>query len=62
MSSTTVNVPGLVAGTWVIDPVHSDVGFAVRHLMVSKVRGSFSKFNGKITALLTSSRWRSTRR
>jgi polyisoprenoid-binding protein YceI len=49
MSSTTVNVPGPVAGTWVIDPVHSDVGFAVRHLMVSKVRGSFSKFNGKIT-------------
>ena len=37
----------LVAGTWTIDPVHSEVGFTVRHLM-SKVRGSFTDFSGEI--------------
>lgn len=34
------------AGTWIIDPAHSSVGFSVRHLMVSKVRGTFGKFAG----------------
>jgi polyisoprenoid-binding protein YceI len=47
--STTIEAPGLVAGTWTIDPVHSEVGFTVRHLMVSKVRGSFHNFSGAIT-------------
>ncbi|WP_024795343.1 YceI family protein [Tomitella biformata] len=40
---------GLVAGTWNIDPTHSTVGFAVRHLVVSKVRGTFDDFTGQIT-------------
>jgi polyisoprenoid-binding protein YceI len=40
---------GLVAGTWTIDPSHSEVGFTVRHLMVSKVRGQFEKFSGTLT-------------
>lgn len=39
---------GLTAGTWVIDPAHSTVGFSVRHLMVSKVRGRFSDFDGTL--------------
>jgi polyisoprenoid-binding protein YceI len=39
----------LATGTWTIDPVHSTVGFSVRHLMVSKVRGSFDEFSGAIT-------------
>jgi len=34
--------------TWVIDPVHSHVGFSVRHMMVSNTRGSFEKFSGSI--------------
>jgi polyisoprenoid-binding protein YceI len=42
-------VAGLVPGTWNIDPSHSQVGFTVRHLMVSKVRGEFSGFSGAIT-------------
>jgi polyisoprenoid-binding protein YceI len=46
--STTV-APGLVAGVWTLDPVHSEVGFVVRHLMVSKVRGKFTTFSGTIT-------------
>jgi polyisoprenoid-binding protein YceI len=45
VTSSTV----LRAGTWAIDPVHSSVGFSVRHLMVSKVRGTFEKFSGAIT-------------
>ena len=39
----------LTAGTWAIDPVHSSINFSVRHLMVSKVRGSFQTFSGAIT-------------
>ncbi len=42
------NTTGLVAGTWTIDPSHSEVGFTVRHLM-TKVRGQFDKFEGKVT-------------
>jgi polyisoprenoid-binding protein YceI len=49
MSTSIVDIPGLVAGTWTIDPIHSEVGFSVRHLMVSKVKGSFKTFAGSIT-------------
>jgi len=49
MSSTTVEAPGLTAGVWTIDPTHSEVGFSVRHLMVSKVKGSFKTFEGALT-------------
>ncbi|HVB41218.1 MAG TPA: YceI family protein [Streptosporangiaceae bacterium] len=41
-------IPGYVAGTWSIDALHSEVGFSVRHMMVSKVRGKFTKFAGEI--------------
>ncbi|MFE6130928.1 YceI family protein [Streptomyces sp. NPDC056437] len=41
-------IPDLTPATWTIDPVHSSVGFSVRHLMVSKVRGSFERFSGEI--------------
>ena len=47
MSSTT-QIPGYLAGTWDIDATHSTVGFSVRHMMVSKVRGYFTKFDGVI--------------
>jgi polyisoprenoid-binding protein YceI len=43
-----IQIPGYVAGTWTIDPVHSEVGFSVRHMMVSKVRGKFTKFGGEL--------------
>jgi polyisoprenoid-binding protein YceI len=49
MTLTAVEIPGYVAGTWTIDPVHSEVSFTVRHMMVSKVRGRFDKFEGTIT-------------
>jgi polyisoprenoid-binding protein YceI len=49
MSVTTeTTIPGYVAGTWTIDPVHSEVGFSVRHMMVSKVRGKFNAFSGDV--------------
>ncbi|MBJ7340774.1 YceI family protein [Mycolicibacterium sp.] len=38
----------LSTGTWAIDPVHSSITFSVRHLVVSKVRGSFGTFSGAI--------------
>jgi polyisoprenoid-binding protein YceI len=41
-------IPGYIAGTWAIDPVHSEVSFTVRHMMVSKVRGRFDKFEGTV--------------
>ncbi len=47
-TSTSAVIPGYVAGTWNIDPVHSEVGFAVRHMMVSKVRGRFTGFSGQV--------------
>lgn len=46
---TTTAIPGLQTGTWTIDPSHSEVSFKVRHLMVSKVRGTFRTFSGSIT-------------
>src|SRR3954469_6719917 len=47
-AGTTTTIPGYVVGTWAIDPVHSEVGFTVRHMMVSKVRGKFTEFSGDI--------------
>ncbi|CDQ45795.1 YceI family protein [Mycolicibacterium neoaurum] len=46
---TTAAATDLTAGTWAIDPVHSSVNFSVRHLMVSKVRGTFDSVAGAIT-------------
>ena len=39
----------ITPGTWTVDPSHSSVSFVARHLMVSKVRGSFGSFSGTIT-------------
>ncbi|HUC25242.1 MAG TPA: YceI family protein [Streptosporangiaceae bacterium] len=41
-------VPGYIVGRWKIDPAHSHVGFSVKHMMVSKVRGKFASFEGSI--------------
>jgi polyisoprenoid-binding protein YceI len=47
-TAASIQIPGYIAGTWDIDPVHSDVSFTVRHMMVSKVRGRFATFSGEI--------------
>lgn len=44
----TGTIPGYVAGTWAIDPEHSEVGFSVRHMMISKARGKFTRFSGEL--------------
>jgi polyisoprenoid-binding protein YceI len=43
-AKSTIEIPGYREGTWVIDPAHSEVGFTIRHLMISKVKGKFEKF------------------
>jgi polyisoprenoid-binding protein YceI len=43
---TSPPIAGYIPGTWAIDQVHSEVGFSVRHLMVSKVKGRFTEFSG----------------
>jgi polyisoprenoid-binding protein YceI len=35
-------------GTWVIDKSHSSLDFVAKHLMVTKVRGSFGEFSGTV--------------
>jgi polyisoprenoid-binding protein YceI len=47
-SQTAHQIPGYMSGRWVIDPVHSDISFVVRHLMVSRVRGRFVRLSGEI--------------
>lgn len=48
MSITAEQIPGYRAGTWVIDPTHTEVGFSVRHLAISKVKGKFENFEGTL--------------
>lgn len=45
MTITSESIPGYKAGTWTVDPTHSTVGFSVRHLVISKVKGTFEKFD-----------------
>ncbi len=44
-ASPTTLVP---TGTWVIDPAHSKVGFSVKHMGISTVRGEFTEFEGSL--------------
>ncbi|HET7386795.1 MAG TPA: YceI family protein [Nocardioidaceae bacterium] len=47
MSIDVLQRTEIPAGTWVVDPSHSEVGFTARHLM-SKVRGLFETFEATI--------------
>jgi polyisoprenoid-binding protein YceI len=44
----TTGITLIPTGTWVVDPVHSRVGFAVKHLGISTVRGEFKEFEGTL--------------
>ena len=46
MSTTTATA--LPTGTWNIDPAHSKVGFAVKHMGIATVRGEFTEFEGTL--------------
>ena len=45
MTTTAMRGPA----TWQIDPAHTEVGFAVRHLMISTVKGRFGQVSGALT-------------
>jgi len=44
--ATLLGVGSLFGGTYNVDPVHSNVAFKVRHMMISNVKGQFDKFSG----------------
>ena len=46
--SATLTTQLVPAGTWAIDPAHSRVGFAVKHLGIATVRGTFENFSGTL--------------
>ncbi|MFH1121969.1 MAG: YceI family protein [Bacteroidota bacterium] len=35
---------------WTIDPSHSEIGFKVKHLMITNVKGVFNEFKGDVTS------------
>lgn len=39
----------ILAATYDVDPSHSTIGFAVRHMVVTTVRGTFNEFQGQFT-------------
>ena len=47
---STAGAAGVSTGvsTWQLDPAHTHVEFAVRHLMISTVKGSFRNVSGSI--------------
>lgn len=50
MSSPALpEIPNYTPGTWTVDTVHSYVGFTIKHMMVSKVRGRFTSFTAEFT-------------
>ncbi|WP_136706967.1 YceI family protein [Agromyces sp. H66] len=44
-TATTTEIPGYRVGTWTIDPAHTEIGFSIRHIMISKVKGKFERFD-----------------
>ena len=45
---SAVETPTTARTTWSIDPTHSNVEFAVRHLMITTVKGRFTAFEGTV--------------
>jgi polyisoprenoid-binding protein YceI len=54
----TTDITLIPTGTWVVDPAHSRVGFAVKHLGISTVRGEFKDFEGTLEIGEDASAWR----
>jgi polyisoprenoid-binding protein YceI len=40
--------PFIAAGTWTVDPAHSNVEFSVKHMGIANVRGKFNEFEGTL--------------
>ena len=47
-TSSTITTLPLAPGRWAVDTNHSSIGFSVRHLGVSKVRGRFTRFDAEV--------------
>src|ERR1700756_4174270 len=47
---STISAEAIQTGTYNVDPSHSNVGFAVRHMGIATVRGQFKKFAGTVEA------------
>lgn len=39
-----------MATTWTVDPAHSEIGFSVKHMMFTKVTGTFDAFEAIVNA------------
>ena len=50
MSAITTSTPIPTGTTWAVDNVHSTVGFAVKHMVVSTFRGRFEDYDATLTA------------
>ena len=50
MTTSSALDTATLAGTWTLDPTHSELGFSVRHLMISKVKGFFRTFDVTVVA------------
>jgi polyisoprenoid-binding protein YceI len=50
MSAITATTPIPANTTWTVDPVHSTVGFAVKHMVVSTFRGQFDDYAATLTS------------
>ena len=50
MATTQAPAPTTGRSTWQIDPAHSHVEFAVRHMMIATVKGRFAEFTGTVEA------------
>ncbi len=50
MSAPTATTARIPAGAWRVDPVHSTVGFAVKHMAVATFRGRFEDFDVNLSA------------
>ncbi|MBF0473685.1 MAG: polyisoprenoid-binding protein [Nitrospirae bacterium] len=44
----TIGERFVFAATYTIDPVHSNIGFSIKHLVITNVKGRFADFNGEL--------------
>jgi len=49
MSTETIQQQEIPAGTWAVDPVHSSIGFAVTHNVVTTFRSGFERYDAQLT-------------
>jgi polyisoprenoid-binding protein YceI len=50
MTITAEAIPSYRTGTWTVDQAHTEIGFSVRHLAISTVKGVFERFDATVTA------------